>query len=66
MDLESKKWVLHLNEDRLAAWLVFDLPTVVRDNLEGSLEQVRRLRGEILAEEADFHSELEDYLRPWL
>lgn len=66
MNLEEKKWVLALNEDRLVAWLVFDSPTVVRDNLDGSLEQVRRLRKEILAKEPDFVSEYEAYLQPWL
>jgi hypothetical protein len=29
--------VLELNEDRIYAWVVLDSPTVVRENLDGSV-----------------------------
>jgi hypothetical protein len=66
MNIEEKKQVLWLNEDRLVAWLVHGSPSVVKCDLCGSLEYVRRLRHEIVAEEPDFTSDFAEELRPWI
>jgi hypothetical protein len=54
--------VLELNEDRLYAWLVEGSPTVVRDNLEGSIAYIKALREAIRAERPDYVSPYEAVL----
>ena len=58
-DVDKLIGVLELNEDRLYAWLVEGSPTVVRDELEQSLEYVRQLRDVIKAERPDYVSPYE-------
>jgi hypothetical protein len=54
--------VLELNEDRLCAWLVLGSVTVVRDDLESSINYVRALREIIKAERPDYVSPYETML----
>jgi hypothetical protein len=58
-DVDKLIGVLELNEDRLYAWLVEGSPTVVRDNLDESLEYVKQLREVIKRERPDYVSPYE-------
>jgi len=64
-DVDKLIGVLELNEDRLYAWLVEGSPTVVRENLEESIEYVKALREAIRAERPDYVSPYESLLPIW-
>jgi succinate dehydrogenase flavin-adding protein (antitoxin of CptAB toxin-antitoxin module) len=61
-DTDSLIAVLELNEDRLYAWLVMGSVTVVRDDLESSVNYVKALRDMIKAERPDYVSPYESLL----
>jgi hypothetical protein len=61
-DADSLIAVLELNEDRLYHWLVLDSPTVVRDDLDASINYVNALRELIKAERPDYVSPYEALL----
>ncbi len=61
-DVDNLIGVLEINEDRLYAWLVLDSPTVVRDDLDGSIEYVKALRQAIKTERPDYLSPYETEL----
>ena len=61
-DVDSLIRVLELNEDRLYAWLVLDSPTVVREDLGGAIDYVKRLRAVIKTERPDYVSPYEAVL----
>ncbi len=46
----AKNLTLELNEDRLYHWLILDSDTVVRDDLESSINRVKALREMIKSE----------------
>jgi hypothetical protein len=58
-DTDALIVVLELNEDRLYHWLVMDSPTVVREDLSGSISFVKALRKLIKAERPDYVSPYE-------
>lgn len=61
-DADSLIAVLELNEDRLYAWLVLGSVTVVRDDLDASIDYVKALREAIKAERPDYVSPYEALL----
>ncbi|AFM24879.1 hypothetical protein [Desulfomonile tiedjei] len=61
-DLDAIIRLLELNEDRLHAWLIEDAPTVVRDDLDASVNYVRTLREIVKAERPDYVSPYESEL----
>jgi hypothetical protein len=61
-DADSLIAVLELNEDRLYAWLVLGSVTVVRDDLDASINYVKALREIIKAERPDYVSPYESVL----
>jgi hypothetical protein len=61
-DTDALIAVLELNEDRLFHWLVLDSLTVVRDDLDRSIEYVNALRAEIKSERPDYVSPYEALL----
>jgi hypothetical protein len=61
-DVDKLIGVLELNEDRLYAWLVLDSPSVVRDDLDRSIESVNALRKVVRSERLDYVSPYEAVL----
>jgi hypothetical protein len=61
-DTDAMIRVLELNEDRLYAWLVLGSVTVVRDDLDASINYVKALREIIKAERPDYVSPYESVL----
>jgi hypothetical protein len=61
-DVDKLIGVLEINEDRLCHWLVLDSSTVVKDDLEESIEYVRALRQAIKWERPDYVSPYEALL----
>jgi hypothetical protein len=55
-DTDAMIRLLELNEDRLCQWMVLDSATVVREDLDGSIEYVKALRKMIKAERPDYVS----------
>ncbi|MBI5251822.1 MAG: hypothetical protein HY912_20200 [Desulfomonile tiedjei] len=61
-DTDALIAVLELNEDRLYAWLDLGSVTVVRDDLDASINYVKALREIIKAERPDYVSPYEALL----
>ena len=61
-DVDSLIGVLEINEDRLYHWLVVGSPTVVREDLDASINYVKALREIIKAERPDYVSPYEALL----
>jgi hypothetical protein len=61
-DTDAMIRVLELNEDRLYHWLVLGSVTVVREDLDRSIEYVRALRQVVREEKSDFISPCEALL----
>ena len=57
-DTDALIAVLELNEDRIYQWLVLGSPTVVREDLDKSVEYLKALRETV-------RSELPDYVSPY-
>lgn len=55
-DLDAIIRLLELNADRLHAWLIEDAPTVVRGDLDASLNYVKTLREIVKTERPDYVS----------
>lgn len=58
-DTDAMIRVLELNEDRLYAWLVQGTVTVVREDLDGSIEYVKPLLKTVRPERSDYVSPYE-------
>lgn len=61
-DMDELIGVLELNEDRLYHWMVLDSVTVVREDLDGSIEYIKALREMVKAEQPDYVSPYEAVL----
>lgn len=61
-DTDSIIRVLEVNEDRLYHWMVLDSVTVVRDDLDRSIEYLKAFRERVRSERPDYVSPYEAVL----